>query len=85
MGKDFYDAAIRNPETLAQAIDRKDVECFFFEEFAYVAKKLYKEKTGNRFIEGKTDFKSEPAGKRWNEIDDELKNRLPILFKKCNP
>jgi hypothetical protein len=83
MGKDVYEAAIQNPETLTATVERKDVEDFFFEQFSYVPGRVYEEMTGARLPRDKEiGYLDKPAGVRW--IETELRERFPLLFARCN-
>jgi hypothetical protein len=84
MGREIYENAIKNPESLVDVVDRKDVEDFFFEELGSVPIEVYEEQTGD-WPRVSTGFKDEPKGIPFDEDDAALKNRLPLLFAKRNP
>lgn len=75
-GKDVWDAALRDPETLAEIPIAGDVQC---EDALYVASKAYEESTG-RTLPPEHPQPSEPTGVRWNEND--LEARYPKLWKR---
>jgi hypothetical protein len=48
MGREVYEAAIRNPETVYQVVEQAGLgDDAFFEEFQYVASRILDEKTGD--------------------------------------
>ena len=84
MGREIYEKAVKNPESLVDVVDRKDVEDFFFEELGVVAVMVYKEKTSGSLPRSPIQFKDEPTGIPFDEDDDALKELLPLLYAKRN-
>lgn len=76
-GRTIYEAALKNPDSLEEVDDD-----FTNETYSYVARKLYREKTGKDLIGG-TSIPLHPAGEEW-DFDDpaEMKRRFPMLYKK---
>ncbi len=68
-GRQRYDAALANPESLAEIdLDEGEAE---FEEFRYVVSAVYEERTGRNMDRGEPSypFRPEPAGDPWDEDD----------------
>ncbi|MDH5327971.1 MAG: DUF4240 domain-containing protein [Gammaproteobacteria bacterium] len=65
-GREMYDAALEDPEALAEL---DDVEDFSFEEFGYAALEAYEEKTGKDIPENDQAYPDEPSGEQWDEGD----------------
>lgn len=70
-GKAVYDAALAEPESLADHI-KSDFASF--EEIAYVPIRVYEDKTDEDFPPSTGSYPSKPAGERWEEDD------LAVLF-----
>jgi hypothetical protein len=75
-GKDVWDEALRDPETLAEIHIDGDVQC---EDALYVASKAYEESTG-RALPPQQPQPSAPTGVRWNESD--LEALFPRLWER---
>ena len=76
-GKDYFEAALTNPENATKKIAVGDeAEC---EDILYVASSAYEEKTGNE-IPTKLVEPSEPAGESWEE--DDVEQLFPRIAKK---
>lgn len=76
-GKDVYDRALSDPESLADHI----VEAFAeFEEFAYVPIEVFESTQDADWPVPATAFPSEPEGRRWEE--DDLDRLFPKLTAK---
>jgi hypothetical protein len=75
-GRDVWDAALRDPETLAEIPMGGDVQC---EDALYVASKAYEESTGTT-LPPQHPQPSEPTGVPWNESD--LEALFPRLWKR---
>jgi hypothetical protein len=78
MGRDVYDVAMADPESLAEAASRHGIEVCAFEEFGSIASRALDEKgvpepSGYR-------HPHEPAGHRWE--DEDLPGRFPKLWAK---
>jgi len=79
MGRQVYDEALGDPESLAEASGRPGVEDIFFEDFGYVDGTVLEQ----RGVEDSDDGylpPAEPAGERWAEQD--LPHRFPRLWAK---
>ena len=76
-GKQIYNKAIRDPESLVDIEIEEDAE---FEEFNYVASEAYEEKTNNKLPPNEIHFPSDPVGEDWDE--DDLDQMFPKLTKK---
>jgi len=77
MGREVYEAALGDVETLASAAATPGVEDVFFEAFSAVPEEVYEEKTG-RLLEPSLEHPDEPAGVRMTE--EELAARFPRLW-----
>jgi len=91
MGREVYEVALREPDTLADVADQPGIETTDFEEFGYVAYEVYEEKTGRELVDDMPSVPrsslsgrlSEPAGYGWDHDDeDELRRRFPKLMAK---
>lgn len=77
-GQAVYEAALKDPETLADLPRIDDAE---LEEFRYVADKVYEVKAGRPMEPGYPDFPEEPAGEPWDEeAVDKLFPRLAAIY-----
>jgi hypothetical protein len=84
-GRVIFDAAVRDPETLASAKLKYGEEGEFeFEPLLYTPMEVYKELTGAEMPRpaASADRPSEPRGQRWEEDSDDLETRFPKLWKK---
>lgn len=75
-GRDVWDAALRDPETLAEIPMAGEVQC---EDTLYAASKAYEEKTGG-VLPPESQPRLEPIGVPWNEGD--LEALFPKLWKR---
>jgi len=80
MGRDVYDAALRDPETLIDVANADGVEATSFEEFQYVPSQVYEEKAGQPMPDTDVTHPKEPAGEQWSEEGDDLARRFPKLW-----
>ncbi|HYQ04670.1 MAG TPA: DUF4240 domain-containing protein [Polyangiaceae bacterium] len=80
MGRDVYDAAVRDPETLVEVADADGVEATSFEEFQYVPSQVYEEKAGQEMPDTGVMHPEEPAGEQWSEEGDDLSRLFPKLW-----
>jgi hypothetical protein len=82
-GQEVYEAALRNPDSLARVVDpeRDDHE---FEELWSVALDVYRELTGEEDMPGRSfRWRVKPKGKEWDFDDDaEVSKRFPKLAKR---
>ena len=84
-GKDVFENAVENPETLTRIISLEEAEEIDGECMLYVANKAYQRKTGNsreKFLDLQGVVKFPELEFDWNEEDDSLKNKFPKLYKK---
>ena len=77
MGRDVYEQAMGDPESLVVHAVDPTVEVCSFEEFQYVANKVYGEPIDHGLV-----HPGEPAGEPWEEDGDDLKRRFPRLWAK---
>jgi hypothetical protein len=71
-GRQFYEAALANPDSLADVGSTKDEAFIPNEDFGYVALEVYEAKTGNEMPREKTAQPSAPTGENWNFNDEAL-------------
>ncbi len=76
-GQSVYEAAIENPETLAEV---QGTDEFELEEFRYVADEVYESKTGRAMQPAYPPFPGDPSGEAWDE--DTVDRRFPKLAAK---
>ncbi|GIK40406.1 MAG: hypothetical protein BroJett011_42390 [Chloroflexota bacterium] len=79
-GKDVYEAAMKEPDSLAQSITEKDGDCQF-ELFQYVAIEAWAKKAGRSaddFPYGGNIARKAPAGQEWR-YDARFQQRFPQL------
>jgi hypothetical protein len=79
-GKDVYEAALINPDNLAEFDFENELSN---ELFGYSALEVYEQKTGNETPRKKFEQPDDPTGEEW-DFDNENENikRLPRLWKK---
>ncbi len=84
LGRGMYESVLKDPDNLADMLDRPDVPTLQGEGFAYIATEAYKDFTGDDM--NLKDFPTQasaPVGERWDFDDpDEVERRLPRLFAK---
>jgi hypothetical protein len=73
-GRQVFEAALADPETLADVVARGEVEC---EEILYVPFEVYERVSGGRQLPAGLHQPQEPSGKAWEEKD--LDTRFPRL------
>ena len=78
MGREVYEKALADPESLAVLANDTTIEDFSFEEFQYVASEVHGKDIED--IEGIIEHPSEPAGTPFEEDSDYLKRRFPKLW-----
>jgi hypothetical protein len=86
-GEAVYNAALKDPETLASSIVDSDDDCQF-EEFQYVASQVWERKTRkdlSRFPTLDSEYPESPRGQEWSEEGDDLERRFPKLWKRFGP
>jgi len=87
-GRRVFDAAVGNPDSLADMAAPSAPGTYEFEEFAYVASNVWAEKTGiNPWKDAKGSFPStgappasQPAGTAFEESKSFLANKYPKLW-----
>ena|SRR5689334_16669837 len=84
MGRDVYERAVNDPESLADIeVGPGGEEDASFEEFAYVAGRVYEEKTGKDLPRDTSlVHPSDPSGEPFEEDSDALAERYPRLSAK---
>lgn len=75
MGRTVFEASLGDVESLVNFAKDPTVEDCSFEEFQYVAGRVYGEP-----IDHEIDYPPEPTGEPWDEESDELADRFPILW-----
>jgi hypothetical protein len=76
-GRQKFEAAVRDPETLAEWIEEETE----FEEIYYIAREAYRAKAGTEdFPEHDLRFPRAPSGGSWD--DGELEARFPLIAEK---
>jgi predicted DNA-binding WGR domain protein len=84
-GKDVFENALENPETLTRVISVEEAEEIDAECMLYVAGEAYERKTGTdweKFLDLSGVVKFPELEFDWNEEDDSLKLKFPKLYKK---
>jgi hypothetical protein len=84
-GQKVYEAALKDPDSLARVVKEEDEDCQQMETFQYVAGEVWAERTGKDFAEFPrtgSNIGQEPAGEPWSEEGDDLRRRFPKLWKK---
>ncbi|MFN0060697.1 MAG: DUF4240 domain-containing protein [Planctomycetota bacterium] len=80
-GREVYEAALDDPDNLADYLEGDDGECEL-EELLNLAGRVYKVKTGELLPASGVTRPAEPAGESWEEDDAELRRIVPRLWKK---
>jgi uncharacterized protein DUF4240 len=73
-GRNVFEAALADPETLVDVVDAGEVEC---EEILYVPFEVYEKVSGGQKLQAGPWSPAEPTGKAWTEED--LETRFPRL------
>lgn len=89
-GRQVFEAAVADPDSLAGAVDQASADGFDFELFAYVAADVWREKTGvdpsndaqTRFPYTGAPPAPQPSGIPFEEDPDHLAKRYPKLWAK---
>ncbi len=76
-GQSVYEAAVENPESLANL---EGTDEFELEEFRYVADEVYETKTGRAMDPNYAEFPDDPTGEPWDE--DAVDKLFPKLAEK---
>jgi hypothetical protein len=80
MGREVYEAALADVESLAALVVDDDPEATSFEAFGYAAYEAYEHRTGTKMPVIASKLPDQPAGDRWAEDGDELQRRWPKLW-----
>ena len=78
MGRQVYEDALTDPESLAIASALRGVEDIFFEEFSYVVDRVLEDREAPPATAVRTGMSAEPSGQPWTEED--LPARFPKLW-----
>jgi hypothetical protein len=80
-GRESYEAAVKNPDTLAGQTD-PDEDDYEFEALWYAGQTAYEELTGQQVPAATFPWPSKPKGRRWDFDDDKaVARKLPQLAK----
>jgi len=83
LGQERYYQALGDPDALAEIEGGADVPYLQGEGFAYLAGKVYREKTGAEMPAWETEPLGRPMGERYDfDDEDEAERRLPKLYAK---
>lgn len=78
-GRAAYEAAVANPDTLAEITD-PEYRGYELEELGYLAAEVYEEMTGAEMPYPEGAWPKEPTGEKWDSEDEaECRKRLPKL------
>jgi hypothetical protein len=85
MGRECFEAALRNPDSLATYIEDMDgdEEAFEFEDFGSAAGHVWERKTGKDILEmpdSGVKWPSSPAGEPWDESEEYFSAAFPQLW-----
>jgi hypothetical protein len=80
MGREVYEKALANPDSLAQVVSRPDVESFFFEELPSIPDQVYEQRTGHEMPDVSEHRPDEPTGARPRRDAEETQRLFPELF-----
>lgn len=79
----MFDAALADPESLADVADETDAGFIRSESFGYVARQVYESKASQDMPNNDVAHPSDPSGKDWDFDDEELcEQNLPKLWAK---
>jgi hypothetical protein len=90
-GRDVYEAALADPESLAQLDAQPGPDDLWeFEEICYVAPRVFEEKGGQGDVRDQAEPEAglagaEPSGKPFSEDEEHLARRYPDLVKRFGP
>lgn len=79
MGREAYQAALADAESVGTLAALPGIEKASFERFQYVARRVYRDKTGLA-PEVEVAYPQSPAGDEWREEAGELRRRFPRLW-----
>ena len=82
-GRDVFEKAARNPDSLAELKIEDPDEELFYEGFQYVGVDVYEAKTGQDMPSTEVDYFGEPTGEEWDEDStDDLRRLCPKICEK---
>jgi hypothetical protein len=84
-GKEIFENAMANPESLEKIISTENAEEVEAEDFLYIAQNAYERKTGSdmdKSLNEKDFVKFPEINFDWSEEDDSLKKKFPKLYEK---
>jgi hypothetical protein len=82
MGRQVFESAMADVESLAEIADGPGIEDVLFEGFINVPDQVYEQLTGREIPEYTDHSPGEPSGDRWDPKGDELRMRFPRLWSK---
>jgi hypothetical protein len=82
MGKEVFEAALKNPDSLAEPARQPGVEDVFFEEFGMIASTVYCEKTGEDIPPVGSEYPRCPSGEEFEFTTEQLAERYPVTWKR---
>lgn len=83
MGKEIYEDAVNNPDTLANIEFNDPEEDLFFEGYQYIAFTIYEDKSEEEMPDTQVNHPENPEGDEWNEeSEDDLRKICPKLYEK---
>lgn len=81
MGREVYEQALHNPDSLAGPSSRPDVEACFFEGLLAVSEFLYEDMTGSELPYGpRRPYPRGPQGIKYDRGNLDLERRFPALW-----
>jgi hypothetical protein len=82
LGREAYESALRDPESLLDVAHAAGIEVASFEEFQYVPMQVYEAATDEEMPDTGVEHPAEPAGEPWSEEGEDLAQRFPKLWEK---
>jgi hypothetical protein len=82
MGRQVFESAMADVESLVDAASSPGIEDVFFEGFINVPDEVYEQLTGRELPEDIGLSFGEPAGAKWSPTGEELRRRFPRLWSK---
>jgi hypothetical protein len=81
MGRETFEQALADPESLLGPASAPEVEDVFFQEFESVPDDVYMRLTGDPIPASACRAATDPTGEPWSEEGDELERKYPTLWK----
>jgi hypothetical protein len=81
MGREVYEEALLNPDSVAKVSLQSNVEDIFFEDYQYIAHKVYEEIAGEQMPSSNFKYPEIPIGEKVVENIDSIKQLYPNLYK----